>query len=241
MQIFTMIGFKGGIGRTTAAAALSFGLASKGARVAVLDAGHSVELDDAGKSRFSGIGSAPKTSELQKWVDDIDQSTSGIGAIQYLRALSGSYLRASVRQLECEGFDYLVIDTPAHQSTGVFEAVERSAALIAPVRNLSVAKAVKDSLVNEFIPILERTTFLFLGERSPAMCQQALKDCSCLSSVLPCSLPDDDDWEPVPLSDGTVTDLQWQAACMSLASEAINMVDQSAAQGRNLPMLGAFN
>ena len=242
MQIFTTIGFKGGIGRTLAAAALSFGLASTGARVAVLDAGHSVELDGAGKSKFTGIGSAPKASELQKWVDDINQNVKGFGSLQYSKATSGSYLRASVGQLECEGFDYLVIDTPAHQSTSVFEAIERSSALIAPVRNLSVAKAVKESLANEFIPILERTTFLFLGEGSPEMFQQALEDCSFLSSVLPCHLPHDyGDREPVPLSNGSVTDLQWLAACASLASEAINIVEPSAAQGRNRPMLGAFS
>lgn len=229
MRIFTIIGFKGGIGRTTAAAALSYGLASKGARIALLDGGHSVELDDAGKSRFAGIGSVPQTTELQKWVDDIHQGKVGFGSLQYLRALSGSYLSASVRQLEREGFDYLVVDTPAHQTTSVFEAVERSSALISPVRNLSVAKAVKDSLANEFMPILERTSFLFFGEGNPETFQHALEGCSFLSSLLPCHLPcDDDDWEPVPLFDGSVTDLQWQAACMSLAAEAINIVDQSA-------------
>jgi hypothetical protein len=229
VRIFTIIGFKGGIGRTTAAAALSFGLASKGARVAVLDAGHSVQLDDAGKSKFTGVGSAPQTSELQKWVDCIDQNTMDLGSLQYLRATSGSYLRASVGQLEREGFDYLVIDTPAHQCASVFEAVERSAALIAPVRNLSVAKAVKDSFANEFVSIVDRTSFLFLGERNSVMCKQAVEDCSFLSTVLPCQvLDDEDDWQPVPVSDGSVTDLQWQAACTSLASEAIDIVEQSA-------------
>ena len=239
VRIFTIIGFKGGIGRTTAAAALSFGLASKGARVAILDAGHSVELDDAGKSKFTGIGSAPETTELQKWVDDIDQNAKDFGSLQYLRAKSGPYLRASVRQLEYEGFDYLVIDTPAHQSTGVFEAVERSAALIAPVRNLSVAKAVKDSLANEFIPILGRTSFLLLGERNPADFNQALEGCSFLSSVLPCHFRDDDEnWEPVPLSNGSVIDLEWQAACISLAYEVAKITDQGADNDQTRPVLG---
>jgi hypothetical protein len=118
--------------------------------------------------------------------------------------------------------------------------VERSSALIAPVRNLSVAKAVKDSLANEFVPILDRTTFLFFGEQRPELCEQALEGCSFLSSALPCHLCDDDDnWEPVPLSNGTVIDLEWQAACTSLAFEAIYMVDRSASREPNLPMLGA--
>lgn len=202
MQVFTTIGFKGGIGRTTAAAALSFGLASTGARVAVLDAGHSIELDDAGKSKFTGIGSAPQTTELQKWVNNIDQNAKDFGSLQYLRATSGSYLRAVVVQLQNEGFDYVVIDTSAHQSTSVFTAIECSSLLIAPVRNLNIARAVRDSLANEFIPILDRTSFLYLGERSPETCLGALEDCSFLSTVLPCDLLDDnEDWELVPLSD----------------------------------------
>lgn len=55
MHVISFIGFKGGIGRTSGAAALSVGLAAMGMRVAVIDAGFAVPLASMKKQELTDL------------------------------------------------------------------------------------------------------------------------------------------------------------------------------------------
>jgi septum formation inhibitor-activating ATPase MinD len=116
LHMIACLGFKGGSGRTTTSAALAFGLAAMGQRVALVDAGFAVPLQERFLGQERGFGSPPEHSTLSQWIDAIQVGPTGDGHIQYIRASTVGYLEVVLDQLWEESWTYAVIDTPAHQT-----------------------------------------------------------------------------------------------------------------------------
>ncbi len=183
LHIISCLGFKGGTGRTTTSAALAFGLASIGQRVALVDAGYAVPLEERLVS--TGHGAVPDHSILGRWAETMQAGSICEGDIQYIRATTAPYLKAVLNQLRRENWTHVVIDTPAHQTASVFEAAGRSSLLIIPARNAPDAKEVKDLLPDELLIRQDRLRCLVAGSEQSQSVRAAFSPLLVLTSELP--------------------------------------------------------
>ena len=233
LHIVTLLGFKGGAGRTTSAAALAYGLASLGYHVALIDAGHAVPLKERVLSECRGRGTPPEESSLSKWADCLPPDTNSSGHIQYIRASTTAYLEAVIDQLWCEDWHYAVIDTPAHQAASVFEAAGQSSLLIIPARTSSDAITVREALPAEFMDRHHTLRCLVAGPERPGEVREALAPLTVLRSELPY---DTRSAGVVPIS---VSNVAWQKCCLRLANEVAELVAQRE-QMTSLEEVGLF-
>ncbi|WP_371168807.1 cellulose synthase operon protein YhjQ/BcsQ [Aliiroseovarius sp. 2305UL8-7] len=217
LHIITLLGFKGGAGRTTSAAALAYGLASLGYHVALIDAGHAVPLQERVLSESRGRGAPPEESLLFKWADCLPPDAILDGHNQYIRATTTAYLGAVIDQLRLEGWDYAIIDTPAHQTAAVFEAAGQSSLLIVPARTSSDAIVVREALPAEFMDRHHTLRCLVAGTDRPSDVRNAFAPLTVLRTELP---HDTASTSVVPIS---ASSGEWQICCSRLAREVAEL------------------
>jgi hypothetical protein len=229
LQLHTIscLGFKGGAGRTTTAAALAVGLASIGQHVALIDAGYSVPLEERLLSNGRGYGAVPDHSILGQWAETSQAGSFCGGQLQYIRATTATYLEAVLDQLWLENWTHAVVDTPAHQTASVFEAASRSSLLIIPARNASDAKEIRDRLPDEFLIRQDRLRCLVAGSEQPLSVRAAFSPLPILKSELPFD-PSFAGFIPHQniRKNHNRTESNWQSRCNQLANEVVDLISE---------------
>lgn len=219
--------FQGGAGRTTTAAALAVGLASIGQRVAVIDAGYAVPLEERLVSAGRGHGAVPDHSVLGRWAETAQAGCFCGGEVQYIRATTAAYLRVVLDQLSQENWTYAVVDTPAHQTASVFEAADKSSLLIVPARSASDAKEIRDRLPDEFLIRQDRLRCLVTGAEQPQEVRAAFSPLPVLETELPF---DTNFLGFIPHQDRdkgqNASKRQWQRWCIQLADEVLELISE---------------
>ena len=223
LHTIACLGFKGGSGRTTTSAALAFGLAAMGQRVALVDAGFAVPLQERFLGQERGFGAPPEHSTLSQWIDAIQVGPTGDGYIQYIRASTVGYLESVLDQLWNESWTYAVIDTPAHQTASVFEAVVNSAILLLPARSASDAKEVKDRLPREWLIEKKKLKCVVAGSERSKTVRAAFAPLSVLTS----ELPYDQAFSGfIPHQPHDTSGNAWQDCCVQLAQEVMGLISE---------------
>ncbi|MDW3223420.1 MAG: AAA family ATPase [Paracoccaceae bacterium] len=227
MHTISCLGFKGGAGRTTTAAALAVGLVSIGQRVALIDAGYAVPLEEQLVITGRGHGAVPDHSVLGRWAETAQNGSFCGGELQYIRATTAPYLKVVLDQLWRENWAYAIVDTPAHQTASVFEAADRSSLLIAPARNASDAREIRDRLPDEFLIRQDRLRCLVAGAEQPQKVRAAFSPLSILTTELPFEsnflgfIPHHNRNK----SQSTSKD-HWQRRCIQLADEVLELISE---------------
>lgn len=228
LKTITVTGFKGGVGRTTGAAALAQGLSALGHNVALIDAGHAVPVQELVRSERRGRGSPPDESLLQKWAGRLACNHEAGPSIQYIRVSTAAYLEAVMEQLWREDWHFAVVDTPAHPTASVFEATDQSSLLLLPAWDDVGASAVKDMLPDEFLDGYHTIRCLVTGSRQPESVRQAFAPLRVLETEL--------QYEPKlyettasssPCGSSVVPLNDWHRNCLCLAREVADQIKYS--------------
>lgn len=227
LHTITLMGFKGGIGRTTGSAALAHGLAALGHSVALIDAGHAVPLQEQVLSKMQGRGLPPDESLLHKWAVKLASGSGSGSRIQYIRASTAAHLDAVLRQLWREAWHFAVVDTPAHPTASVFEAAGQSSLLLVPARDAAAASVVNQTLPEEFLDGYHTLRCIVAGSSNPSLVRQAFAPLPVLETEIP--------YQP-ELCDSVVSsniavtapssNEKWNAGCLNLAHEVAELVER---------------
>lgn len=153
MHVVSFIGFKGGIGRTTSAAALSVGFATMGMRVAVIDAGFAVPLVERNRSQFDGLGSIPLEKRLRHTIEERSLALSSENQPFVRSVASTAHFEDVIEELRMAGCSHVVVDTPAHQVPVVFATALISSLFIVPLRHPVDVQCVKQALRTILLPL----------------------------------------------------------------------------------------
>ncbi|SFF73405.1 cellulose synthase operon protein YhjQ/BcsQ [Roseobacter denitrificans] len=227
LHTVTLTGFKGGVGRTTGAAALAHGLAAIGHSVALIDAGHAVPLQEEVLSKNRGRGSSPDETLLQRWATRLASGCQSGSQVQYIRTSTAAYLESVLGQLRREAWHFAVVDTPAHQTPSVFQAMGQSSLLLVPARDAADACAVSRDLPEEFLDGYHTLRCLVAGSSNPSSVRQAFAPLP----VLKTELPYQPDLCASVISSSTpaaapISNEEWHTGCLSLAREAVELVER---------------
>lgn len=223
LHTISCLGFKGGSGRTTTSAALAFGLAAMGQKVALIDAGYAVPLEERFLGQERGYGSPPESSILCQWVNAIQIAPTGDGHIQYIRASTAGYLEVVLDQLWEESWTYAVIDTPAHQTASVFEAAGRSSLLLLPARNAPDAREIRDRLPEEWLIQKDQLKCVVAGSERSKTVRAAFAPLPVLTS----ELPYDQVFSGfIPHQPHDILGDTWQDCCVQLAQEVMGLISE---------------
>lgn len=174
-----------------------------------------------------GHGAAPDHSTLGRWGEAAQAGSLCDGEVQYIRATTAAYLKVVLDQLCQENWTYAVVDTPAHQTSSVFEAADRSSLLIVPARNASDAKETKDRLPEEFLTRQDRLRCLVAGAEQPQNVRAAFSPLPILTTELPFDpnfsgfIPHQDRNKSQNMSKD-----HWQRWCIQLANEVLEMISE---------------
>lgn len=228
LQTITLTGFKGGVGRTTCAAALAHGLAALGHSVALIDAGHAVPLQEKVVSKDWGRGSSPDESLLQRWATSLASGCESGSRIQYIRASTAAYLETVLGQLWREAWHFAVVDTPAHPTASVFEAAAHSSLLLVPARDAADAGSVSETLPEELLDGYHTLRCVVAGSSKPSSVRKAFAPLPVPETELPyqpelcASVISSSTAGPAPISNE-----KWHNGCLSFAREVAELAERT--------------
>jgi hypothetical protein len=206
---------------------MAVGLASTGQRVALIDAGYAVPIEERLVSTGRGHGAVPDNSTLGRWAETAQAGSISCGEVQYIRATTAAYLKVVLDQLWRENWDYAVVDTPAHQTASVFEAADRSSLLIVPARNVSDAKEIMDRLPDEFLTRKDRLRCLVAGAEQSQDVRAAFSPLPILKTELPFDpnfqgfIPHQDRSKSQNMSRDN-----WERWCIQLVDEVLDLISE---------------
>jgi len=223
LHVISFIGFKGGIGRTTGAAALSVGFAAMGMRVAVIDAGFAVPLDEQNCPQFDGLGSLPSVGHLQHLIEEGPHSLSAESHPAIRKVASTAYFENAIDELRRAGCSHVVVDTPAHQVPVVFATALKSSLLIVPIRDPADVPCVTASVEGDFVAVSTDLRFMIASTSQSQKIRHLLHPRTILNTELPHGLfltVEDD-----RLIVGQGHDPDWQDKCVSLAYEISKILE----------------
>lgn len=228
LHTITLTAFKGGVGRTTSAAALAYGLAKLGYNVALIDAGYAVPLQEKVLSKDRGRGSPPEESTLYRWAKRLSCDCKFSSRVQYIRAFSTAYLEAVLDQLWAEPWNFAVIDTPAHPTASVFEATGQSSLLLVPAREAADARVIRERMPEEFLDGYHSLRCLVAGSNKPRSVREAFSPLPVLNSEVPCQSELCDVMVSPGAAETVLTSVDnWHEGCLSLASEIAVLVEKA--------------
>lgn len=236
LHTVTLTGFKGGVGRTTSAAALAHGLSALGHSVALIDASHAVPLQERVLSNDRGRGVSPDESLLRKWAGRLAFDYESGSRIQYIRTSTAAYLETVLGQLWREAWQFAVVDTPAHPTASVFEATGQSSLLLVPARDAADASSVTEMLPEEFLDGHHTLRCLVAGSSSPSSIRNAFSPLPVLDSELP--------YQPELCASvissriatiAPTSNEDWHIGCLRLAREVFELAKPSDERLQNVP------
>lgn len=223
LHVISFIGFKGGIGRTTGAAALSVGFAALGMRVAAIDAGFAVPLDEKDCPKFDGLGGLPSVGQLRHLIEERPLALSSESSPLSRRVASTAYFEDVIEDLRRAGCSHVVVDTPAHQVPVVFASASRSSLLIVPIREPADVPYVTASVEGDFVAASGNLRFLISGTLQPREIRHLLHPRTVLNTELPhCLFTSAGNDSPIV---GQSHDEGWQDECVSLAREVLEILE----------------
>lgn len=228
LHTVTLTGFKGGVGRTTGAAALAHGLAALGYSVALIDAGHAVPLQEDVVSKVQGRGSSPDESLLQRWAKMLARDNESGSRIQYIRTSTAAYLETVLEQLWREAWQFAVVDTPAHPTASVFEATRQSSLLLVPARDAANAGAVRRDLPEEFLDGYHTLRCVVAGSSNPTLVRQAFAPLPVLEAEVPFQ-PElcDSVISSSNVGHTPISNEKWHIGCLSFAREVAELAERT--------------
>lgn len=223
MHVISFIGFKGGIGRTTSAAALSVGFATMGMHVAVIDAGFAVPLVERNCSKFDGLGSIPSKRRLQRTIEERPLALPAENRPFVRSVASTAHFEDVIEELRVAGCSHVVVDTPAHQVPVVFATALISSLLIVPIRYPVDAPCVSASVEDDFVATSGSLRFLISNTLQSREIRHLLHPRAILNTELPhCLFQTVEDDSPIA---GQAHVQDWQNSCVSLACEVSKLLE----------------